>query len=357
MKIYIRAAAAISPQKTFEQDHFLEEPLSYTNNRLQTFEPDYTKFIDVKALRRMSRVIKMGVTAALGCLQEAGEKDPGAIITGTAYGCLEDTETFLTQAIERNEEMPPPTPFIQSTHNTVGAQIALILKCHQYNNTFAQGGTSFENALLDAMLLLKEEEAKTVLAGSIDELTATSYNLLKRFGLYKSNGISNLSLYADQSKGTIAGEGAAFFLLSGEHSQNDYAILEGMHSFYKPADTEAVEKEIASFLAAQSITAADIDLIIMGKNGDSREDAIYTHLERSLFKINHTIPYKHLCGEYPTAVSFALWMAANILKRQNVPAITGYAGTEKKDIERILIYNHYQDKYHSLLLLSRTTIL
>jgi 3-oxoacyl-[acyl-carrier-protein] synthase II len=143
----------------------------------------------------MSRVIKMGVTTALGCLQEAGEKDPGAIITGTAYGCLEDTETFLTQAIERNEEMPPPTPFIQSTHNTVGAQIALLLKCNQYNNTFAQGGASFENALLDAMLLLKEEEAKTVLAGSVDELTNTSYNLLKRFGLYKSNEIFNLSLY------------------------------------------------------------------------------------------------------------------------------------------------------------------
>lgn len=357
MKIYIRAAAAISPQKTFEQDDFLEEPLSYTNNRLQTFEPDYTKFIDPKALRRMSRVIKMGVTAALGCLQEAGEKDPGAIITGTAYGCLEDTETFLTQAIERNEEMPPPTPFIQSTHNTVGAQIALILKCNNYNNTFAQGGTSFENALLDAVLLLKEEEAKTVLAGSVDELTATSYNLLKRFGLYKSTGTSNLSLYDDPSKGTIAGEGAAFFLLSSESSQNDYAILEGMHNFYKPADTQAIEKEIASFLAAQSITVADIDLIITGKNGDSREDVVYSHLEQSLFKDNDTIPYKHLCGEYPTAVSFALWMAANILKKQTVPTATGYNHTSKKDINRILIYNHYQDKYHSLLLLSRPTTL
>ncbi|MES2371207.1 MAG: beta-ketoacyl synthase chain length factor [Bacteroidota bacterium] len=357
MKIYIRAAAAISPQKTFEQDPFLEEPLSYTSNRLQTFEPDYTKFIDVKALRRMSRVIKMGVTAALGCLQEAGEKNPGAIITGTAYGCLEDTETFLTQTIERNEEMPPPTPFIQSTHNTVGAQIALILKCHQYNNTFAQGGASFENALLDAILLLREEEAKTVLAGSVDELTATSFTLLKRFGLYKANEISNLLLYGDQSKGTIAGEGAAFFLLSSEHSHDDYGLLEAMHNFYKPVNTEAIEKEIAAFLEAQSVTIADIDLIIMGKNGDSREDSIYTHLERSLFANRQTIPYKHLCGEYPTAVSFALWMAANILKKQTVPVVTGYIDASKKDLNRILIYNHYQNKYHSLLLLSRTTSL
>ncbi len=350
MKIYIRAAAAISPQKTFEQENFLEEPLTHTGNRLQTFEPDYTTFIDPKALRRMSRVIKMGVTAALGCLQEAGEKDPGAIITATAYGCLEDTETFLTQTIARNEEMPPPTPFIQSTHNTVGAQIALILKCNQYNNTFAQGGASFESALLDAILLLKEEEAKSVLVGSIDELTATSYTLLERFGLYKRDEISNLSLYDTSSKGTIAGEGAAFFLLSNAHSKDAYAILEGMHTFYKPADAGAIEKEISSFLATHGISSIDIDLVITGKNGDDREDHFYESLEQSGFTTSQLINYKHLSGEYPTAVSFALWLASNILKRQTVPAVAGQYG--KRNIKRILIYNHYQDKHHSLFLLS-----
>ncbi len=46
---------------------------------------------------------------------------PGAIITGTALGCLEDTVTFLTRMIELNEELLPPTAFIQSTHNTVAA--------------------------------------------------------------------------------------------------------------------------------------------------------------------------------------------------------------------------------------------
>lgn len=350
MKIYIRAAAAISPQKTFEQEDFLGEPLEHTGNRLQTFEPDYAKSIDPKSLRRMSRVIKMGVTAALGCLQEAGEKDPGAIITGTAYGCLEDTENFLTQAIERNEEMPPPTPFIQSTHNTVGAQIALLLKCNNYNNTFAQGGASFENALLDAVLLLKEGEANTVLAGSVDELTATSYNLLQRFGLFKQNEASNLGLYHVDSKGTIAGEGAAFFLLSNEYAKDAYAILEGMHTFYKPADTVTIEKEIASFLAAHAINTNDIDLVITGKNGDNREDPVYDALVGSGFNVKQLFPYKHLCGEYPTAISFALWMAVNILKRQTVPSVAGEY--DKKNIKRILIYNHYQNKHHSLVLLS-----
>ena len=211
MKIYIRSTAAISPQKTFGQGPFLAEPESYPTHRLQTIEPDYTKLIDAKLLRRMSRIIKMGVTTAAACLQEAGENNPGAIITGTAYGCLEDTAVFLTDIIQRNEEMLTPTAFIQSTHNTVGAQIALMLKCHNYNNTFVHDGVSFESALLDAILLMKEKEAENVLVGSIDELTDNSYAVLNRLGLYKRNMVSSLDLYSSYSKGTLAGEGAAFF--------------------------------------------------------------------------------------------------------------------------------------------------
>ena len=56
-----------------------------------------------------------------------------------------------------------------------------------------------------------------------------------RFGLYKQEPVSNLDLYKTDSKGTIAGEGAAFFLLADEASANDYAKLDGLHTFYKPA--------------------------------------------------------------------------------------------------------------------------
>ena len=72
---------------------------------------------------------------------------PGGIIVGTAYGCLQDTEIFLTTMIEYNEEMFTPTAFIQSTHNTIGAQIGLMLQCHNYNNAFVHSGFSFESAL------------------------------------------------------------------------------------------------------------------------------------------------------------------------------------------------------------------
>jgi 3-oxoacyl-[acyl-carrier-protein] synthase II len=352
MKIYIQATAAISPQKTFGEVPFLTELIEYNGNRLQTIEPEYKSFIDAKSLRRMSRIIKMGVAAASACLQEANEKNPGAIITGTTYGCLEDTGVFLTEVIQRNEELPPPTAFIQSTHNTVGAQVALLLKCHNYNNTFVHNGFSFESALLDALLLLKENETDNVLVGSVDELTDHSFTVLNRLGLYKRTAVSNMDLYSLKSKGTIAGEGAAFFFLTNIYADDAYAVLEGMATFYQPADIKEVEHQIVSFLSAHHSNLQDIDLVITGKNGDVKEDEIYEQLQKSIFANNQLIQYKHLCGEYPTAISFALWMAASILRTGAIPVVTGYQVAKEGAPKMILIYNHYQHKYHSLLLVS-----
>lgn len=352
MGIYIQATANISPQKTFGRVPFLTEPVEYTSTRLKNIEPDYTSFIDVRSLRRMSRIIKMGVAAAVECLREGEENNPGAIITGTAFGCLEDTGIFLTSIIEQKEEMLQPTPFIQSTHNTVGAQIALLLKCHEYNNTFVHRGFSFESALLDAFMLLHEGETTSVLAGSVDEITDISHAILTRFGLYKRAAVSNLSLFTSESKGTIAGEGAAFFLVTSQPSPNAYAQLEGISTFYKPVGITEIEQHILSFLSSQQINIEDIDLVITGRNGDTKGDSIYKQLENSIFKNKSSINYKHLCGEYSTSTSFALWLAANIIRNGEVPAVTSNERSKGDKLKRILVYNHYHNIHHSLMIAS-----
>jgi 3-oxoacyl-[acyl-carrier-protein] synthase II len=350
MKTYIRATGNISPQKTFGHLPLLRELVMQQGNRMRCAEPDYNAFIDVKMIRRMSRIIKMGVAAAMECLQEAGVTNPDAIVTGTAYGCLEDTGIFLKKMVEQNEEMLTPTAFIQSTHNTIGAQIALLLQCHRYNNTFVHRGFSFESALLDAMMLLEESNAANVLVGAVDEITDISHAILSRFGLYKKDNIIITDLFKTSSRGGIAGEGAAFFLLSNQPSENNYAVINGLHTFYKPAANNQIEQEIKSFLNNHSLTINDIDLIITGRNGDKKGDMIYQQLAYSVFKNIPTIPYKHLCGEYPTSTAFALWLAASIIKSGSLPGLFNLSVQPK--IKRILIYNHYQNIHHSLLLLS-----
>lgn len=352
MKAYIRSAVSISPQNTFDGSEFLTEIIEYHGNRLTCVEPDYKDIIDPKLIRRMSRVIKMGVASGLACLNRAGINIPDAIITGTAYGCLEDTGVFLTNMVERDEEPLSPTAFVHSTHNTIGAQIALLIKCHQYNSTFVNGGASFENALLDGLMLMADKSAKNVLVGGVDEITNYSHTVLSRFGLYKQGKVSNIELFANPTRGTFNGEGATFFLLTDSPSPTDLARLDAVETFYKPGSISETEQSVASFLERQSIKSDDINLVIFGDNADLKNDSIYKHLRQSVFSGINFIKYKQLCGEYPTSTAFATWIGAHILKNNSIPSVLGSNKNGDKKISKVLIYNHYQNAHHSLILLS-----
>lgn len=349
MKTYIRSASCISPQKTFRNKDFLGDIVQYTGTRLTTIEPDYKEFIDPKLIRRMSHVIKMGVAAAKDCLNQANVDIPDAIITGTAFGCMEDTITFLTRIVEQNEELLPPTAFIQSTHNTVAAQVALMLKCHGYNNTFVHKGISFESALTDGIMLLREKEADNTLVGGTEEMVDTSFKVLTRLGLYRRQPTSNLELLSTEAKGSMGGEGAAFFLLSDQASNDNLAELSAIKTLYNINDIEA---SITKFLAENNLKPEDIDLVITGKNGDLKNDAVYKQLGSSIFKSCNISNYKHLSGDYATSTSFGLWLAANIVKKGIIPQAVIEKQVDNQAPKKVLIYNHYLNKYHSLMLAS-----
>lgn len=333
MSCYIRSVACISPFS-----HPADSPYS---NALVCADPDLNHLIDAKLTRRMSHVIKMGIGAAMHALAQAGLQQPDAIITGTAYGCLDDTGVFLKKQVQQNETMLTPTAFIQSTHNTVGGQIGLMLHCHAYNNTFVHRGFSFEHALQDAMLLLEEGNANHVLAGAVDELTATSHAILNRFGIYKQ---FNNELPA--AKGTIAGEGAAFFVLSSQPSENDYACLKNVTTLFKPSVAIA-QAAIAALLDEHGLTPDGIDIIVAGKNADEATDKIYDDILLPLFDEKDIIHFKNESGEYPTAAAIGLYKAAAIAKQKQA------VNTEIADspVKHILIYNHYQNIHHSIYLI------
>lgn len=351
-KIYIRSASCISAQETFNNGLFRDGPIEYTQTILPFAEPSYKDFMDARQLRRMSKVVRTGVTTALRCLKDAGIETVDAIISGTSYGCMEDSENFLKSIVLQDEQALSPTSFIQSTHNLVSAQIALTLKCRNYNTTYAHRGFSFEHALTDAMLLLNEQSAENVLAGSADEMTDFTWNVLRRFGLFKQQAISNLALFNSNTRGSIAGQGSGFFLLSGNHTENDYAKIDGIELIYKANGNDA-SNEMARFLSAQKINASDINLIITGKNGDAVQDKIIDNTCSNIFHDVPSINYKHLCGEYPTSSSFALWLAANVIKQKKLPPCFAQTAIDAEKINRILIYNCYQRGYHSFLLISK----
>lgn len=262
---------------------------------------------------------------------------PDAIVTGTGLGCIEDTEKFLSNMIRNNEEFLTPTSFIQSTHNTVSAQIALLLKCHNYNFTYVHRGFSFESALLDAFLQINSGNAGNVLLGGMDEMTKDIFNIMKRMGFWR-NGVS-------------AGEGSAFFLLSGTKGQKDYGKIRGLDMFYRPGINE-IPSRIENFLNRYGKSISDIDLLITGKNGNPAEDSAY-HQAIDMFPGIPVAGFKHLSGEYHTAGAFGLWLAAKIMQSQTIPAAVKQNDLQEKSFRNILLYNHYKNINHSLILLSR----
>ena len=162
-----------------------------------TSEEDLTEIRDyVKPLeaRRMGKLMKSSLLSSLKALREAGITQPDAIITGTAYGCMEKSEQLLIQLMNEGETMLKPTAFMQSTHNTIGSNIAIWLGCHGYNVTYTQENDSMKWALHDAECLLRSGRCKTVLVGCHDETTPLFRELMGRLGVKDLPAIHSLAM-------------------------------------------------------------------------------------------------------------------------------------------------------------------
>lgn len=345
MPVYILSAEAISPQDTFQVDSLsstsfsIVEPLS-EKGYFSSLHPNYKEYINPAALRRMSPVIRMGLTAAKVCMEQSGIDKPDAILVGTGLGCVKDTAKFLNQVIDNKEELLNPTAFIQSTHNTVSGQIALLLGCRKYNLTFSQNSISFQTALLDGMLMLEEGEASSILLGGIDEVVDESFQLLEKNGCLDGP----------------AGEGSNFFVLSSRAAEKCLARVDGLEILSTCRDKEEITAHTQSFLASKGLDVKDIDVFISGKNGDAGNQDIYRQVEQ-LFDPAKVVGYKHLVGEYDTATAFATWLGARIISDKLIPESLQINGKsegflERGPLRRVLIFNHAKGRDLTWILLS-----
>lgn len=354
MEVYINGIGNISPQNTADSSIFLADIVNHETDFLSCIEPNYKEFVNPVQLRRMSKLIKMGISASKLCLKDAEIENPGAIITGTGLGLVGDTEKFLNQVLDNNEEFLAPTAFIQSTHNTISGQVAIALQCFNYNNTYSHRGFSFESALLDGMLLIENEDAENVLVGGFDEVTPEHYSIVKKTRWVKKETINSLELLESKTQGTIVGEGVAFFSLSGKKNQNTYAKIKNIKTIYKPESQEEIESKIDRFIKDNGLTKDDIDLVVLGINGNVDTDDVYYHLADNYFTTNYAY-FKHLCGDFHTVGTFALWFAANTIKHQNVPEVARFRKESftEKPIRNVLVYNHFREVDHSIFLLTQ----
>jgi hypothetical protein len=331
MELYINSTGLVSAAGSNTAKDFPVAPAAEVI-RLSAKEPDYAGVIPPMQLRRMSKAVRISIAASKICLQHAGIDKPDAISVGTAMGCLQDTEQFLSKMIAQDEQMLTPTAFIQSTHNTVSGQIALLCGCHGHNLTYVHRGHSFEHALINTQLYLQQHPGETVLAGGLDELIDASFTLMQRAGIYRTG--------ASVHDGAVAGEGAAFFTVTGQPNAGSILRIKNLHLFVAKDEATANEK-LQQFLSG--IDSSSTDILLSGDSGDARYAPFYNALHKT-FESSSILAFKQLTGEYGTASAAGLSILTDMLKKQSFPA-SAFINKAPANARQVVMINNYADHY------------
>ncbi|CAN5453807.1 hypothetical protein BH11BAC3_BH11BAC3_14320 [soil metagenome] len=344
--LFIHQCTCISPQQTFPVADLAvwHQPV---NNKLVTIEPAYDG-IPKGALRRMSKPVRIGIGAGLPLLND--EQKPDGIIIGTANAGMEDCFYFLQQIIDYKEGLLTPGNFVQSTPNALAAQLGMLSHNKGYNATHVHLGLAFENALIDAMMLLEENPGNSYLVGAVDDISTYNYNINLLDGWFKDAGYTAGNFYDTASTGSIPGEAAAMFTVN-THHENAVAKLTAIETMHS-TDSELVTLALEDFIAKNLPAGEHIDVLISGENGDNRLMHYYENCETLMNNDAGILRFKHMSGEYPTATAMALWLGCYILEQKPIPGHMIKKSPASLNTKHILIYNTFKGAQHSFMLLS-----
>ena len=81
------------------------------------------------------------------------------------------------------------------------------------------------------MMLLKNRLTIST-AGALDELNPDLFAITDRLEFWKKKAVSNMRLKDSKSRGTIAGEGTAFFSLSRMKSEKSFARISSVKKLF-----------------------------------------------------------------------------------------------------------------------------
>lgn len=312
--IFIRTARAVSAQDSFSNNDLLQPIRPLSGNRYTYLEPNYQDYFSIMQLRRMSRITRLGLVTAIECLRDAGDTQPQAIITGTGKGSLTDTEKFIHSVREFAEGTLNPSPFIQSTYNSLNGLIGLHHHINSYNSTYVHSGFSLEHALLDAAFQLHEQSIQTALVGSFEEMTPEHYIIKDKLDFWKKE-IDSPDAILKSSPGAISGEGSFFFFLDYQQGAAPLQLVD-LTLLFEPGEG-VVLHAMDSMLEQHGLGWGQLDIYLSGRNQDSRYEHYYEEVEQRLSTTTHQLHFKHLSGEFDTAAGFGLWSAVRMAEKIN----------------------------------------
>ena len=351
---YVLSAKQISIQQPLSEE-WMQNPMEYEAPFTRSIDPSFKDYVSPIEARRMGKILKRALATSKEALKAAALECVDAIITGTGYGCIENTELFLDALSTEGEQLLKPTYFMQSTHNTISSLVAIQTKNHGYNVTYAHKGISFDSALQDAWWQFQLGKIQTALVGGHDEMTETFYHILKKGGVMGQDN-------------EMCGEAAVSVVLS-RHCEEEQSLprtkcggsnleiqplckLIGFTMLHQPT-MNALTDAVASLLQSAGKRLADVDFILTGISGNHENDQAYVEETRTLFGDTPLLRYKHLFGESFTASGLGFYVAAQCLKAGQIPAslFVNKADVTDRKPKCILLYNRSDGKNVSLTLL------
>lgn len=326
-RCFVNSIAQVSCQKPLS-DEWFDSPCLYSEGYVRAQEPDTKGLIVPSEARRMSKILKRTVCTAITSLNESSVKQPDAIITGTGMGCMENSEKFLIDLSRFGENCLKPTLFMQSTHNTISSLIAIILKCHGYNNTYSHKGISFESALLDAWIQMKSGMIRNAMVGSHDEVTP----------------FTDLVLERTHPEYGFVSEASVSCILNSTESNNDLCEITDVRLFYKPQMSD-----LANYLQEDTD-----DLLLLGTNGNEINDKPYNELIGKLPFTPHLLQYKNIFGDNFSSSALAFYVGVTCLKKQRIPEFLNIEnGSYSHSLDHLTILNQSDNTAWSIIRLKK----
>lgn len=335
--VYINSLKQISSQEPLS-DSWMKECYQYEGGYVKSIDPEYKKYFPISKIRRLGKILRRALLISKELVGENAD-DIDGILFGTGLGCVSSTDKILLDMSLNGESVSHPTDFMLSTHNTIASTVAIYLGINGYNSTYSDNGISFENALIDALLLLEKGECKNLLVGVFDELTDNFYTLVS-----KSKVLGDISTYYS--------EVAMGFKLSSIKTDNSRVELKGVKTLYKP-NKEKLIISLNQLLKDNKYSLNNVDALIFGYNGDDSLEKEYNDIALKLFPKVSILHYKHIFGEGFSASAMGIYVGAVCLSNNNIPEIL-----YKKKIKEVLnpkviiVLNIFNNKNYSLTLLS-----
>ncbi|MBI5055441.1 MAG: beta-ketoacyl synthase chain length factor [Nitrospirae bacterium] len=255
----------------------------------------------LKKMRRADKLSKMAVLAAADAFTNCGientNKKTIGIITATAFGAHMTTFDFLNDILDYGEANVSPTTFSNSVHNAAASYISSALNIQGPALTVTQFFFSFHSALQLAKAWLEEKRCDHVLVGAVEQYgDVLGYIYGSKLAQAIDGRIKPFNFNPAYS---IPGEGAVFFLVSNEDSENVFCKVE----------------DITTRHSRESGNPAPIraDLNIIDTDGMLADESVYVS---SLSPEIPTAAYSPIFGSMMIGSAFNCAAGALMLKKQ-----------------------------------------